>query len=315
MIRTRHMLATGRRRAAGASYRASAARQNLAAVVTEARAQPASSATTPVAVSHIGGEGRPRDSVSGSGGSAFAPGDALRIALVDDDPVQAEELTHILTAAGHLVLSFTRPLLFQQQARRDTFDMVLLDGLMAEMNALDLLAWLRATRSPPVPVVMITARPNPADIIAAYDGGADDYMVKPISSAVLVARLKALARRTRFHTQASASVTVGGITLDPITTRAWVSGEEVELTAKEHQLAMVLLANLGRPLSRTYLLDTIWGLSPDVHTRTLDVHVSRVRGKLGLRPEAGFLLTTIYGFGYRLELLDASQGSAASCSV
>lgn len=230
----------------------------------------------------------------------------MRLAIVDDDPEFGTWLAGVLRDAGHVAKRFTRPASFQESVHRDTFDMAILDSMTPGMGGTELLDWLRNTRIPAMPVIMVTERREPGDMVAAFEAGADDYVTKPVIPSVLLARVHALARRSLGPAPTAAPLTVGAITLDPAG-RAWIYDEEVVLTAKEHQLALFLLSNIGRTLSRAHLLEAIWGKGPEPPTRTVDVHASRLRRKLRLGPEVGLTLSTIHGLGYRLEPLHDPQ--------
>jgi DNA-binding response OmpR family regulator len=155
--------------------------------------------------------------------------------------------------------------------------------------------------NPGPPVLLLTSRSVEADLVEGLNAGADDYIVKPLQPPVLIARVNALARRAYRPAALPQVEQHGPYRLDPgAQTAAWDDHLET-LTPKEFQLASLLFNNLARPLSREYLLRRVWGQRPDLETRTLDAHVSRLRSKLHLRPANGFRLTTVYGFGYRLE--------------
>jgi DNA-binding response OmpR family regulator len=149
-------------------------------------------------------------------------------------------------------------------------------------------------------VFFITHRDDEADIVEALEKGADDYLVKPVSREVTLARVKALVRR---HTGHQEILKIGDLILDKEVKKVLLGGEPLEMTEKEFQLAWMLVSNVGRLLSRDHLLETIWGVGPDLITRTVDTHISRLRRKLKLTPENGWRLKAIYHQGYRLEQL------------
>ncbi|RJF90256.1 response regulator transcription factor [Sphingomonas cavernae] len=227
----------------------------------------------------------------------------MKLAVVDDNADDAAYVGEMLRSADHHVETFVSVEEFRRRVRRHTFDLAIFDWNMPEMSGLELVAWLRETGAPTLPVIMATARFQTQDIATALEAGADDYMTKPLERELLLARIKAVAGRTIARLE-NETITLNEVMLQGASGQAWLSGDEVSLTAKEFQLAAMLLTNLGRPLSRTYLLETTWGKSPNVFTRTLDAHISKVRTKLDLRPQRGFALTTINGFGYRLELVE-----------
>lgn len=227
----------------------------------------------------------------------------MKLVIVDDTPDDAMLAQAILRREGHSVELFHSIRDFKRAVQRDTYDLLFLDWVMPEATGIEVLEWLKENGPPALPVIMVSAKDNSADIVTALDAGADDYITKPLDEGVLIARVKALARRVH-TTKTSNRVLVKSIELIPSAEVALVNGEKVELSTMEFRLALMLLDNLGRPLSRTYLLETIWGRNREVVTRTLDVHVSKIRAKLNLHPENGFRLYNIYGYGYRLGLID-----------
>ena len=138
-------------------------------------------------------------------------------------------------------------------------------------------------------------------MVAGLDAGADDYLPKPLSKPVLAARINALIRRAYAQPVTPGIETYDDIVFHEAAGSVARNGETIALTAKEYALALLLFRNLHRALSRTYILETVWGNEPNLNSRSLDMHVSRVRNKLELRPEQGFRLTPIYSYGYRLE--------------
>ena len=227
----------------------------------------------------------------------------MRIAIVEDDADYCAFIASILQKAGYGAHGFESSAAFVKKFRRDTFDVVLLDWNLVELSGIELLAWIRKDCNSTVPVVMLTSRSEVADIVTGLQAGADDYIAKPVDEAVLLARLEALARRCYPADQGRHSQVFGAYAFNVPAEELSVGGAPLPLTSKEFNLALVLFSNLSRPLSRTYLLESVWGRNPDLPTRTLDSHISRIRTKLGLRPEQGFRLTPIYSYGYRLEAL------------
>jgi DNA-binding response OmpR family regulator len=165
------------------------------------------------------------------------------------------------------------------------------------------LDWMSKGLEVAPPALIITSRSGIADAVAGLDAGADDFLVKPVDELLLLARINAVLRRTYPEDRSSPVVTLAGATFDAPAATVTIHGQAVSLTAKEFDLALAFFKNRHRPLSRTYLLETVWGRNPDVPTRTLDAHVSRIRLKLGLRRENGFRLAPVYSYGYRLEVV------------
>jgi len=209
-------------------------------------------------------------------------------------------MSHALQGDGHGSHVFRTGTALVTALKRDTFDLLVLDWNLPDMSGIDVLGWVREHLASIPPILFVTSRGDEIDIVRALNLGADDYVVKPIRVAELQARVGALLRRS-FPAQADDVQTFGDIRFDLARQIVIVRDDEVVVTLKEFSLALLLFQNLDRPLSRAYLLDKIWGISPDLQTRTLDAHVSRIRSKLGLRPESGYRLSPVYSYGYRLE--------------
>ena len=151
------------------------------------------------------------------------------------------------------------------------------------------------------PVLFATARDSEDDVVRGLSCGADDYLVKPLRQAELLARLAALWRRV--SPESVDCLQLGPIELDRVNRLASINGARVELTPTEFRLASCLFTNVGKLLSREFLLREVWGISAKLDTRTVDVHVSRVRKLLKIGPDMGFCIKTVYRHGYRLEAL------------
>jgi DNA-binding response OmpR family regulator len=235
----------------------------------------------------------------------------MKIAVLDDDPAHNELIAEVLSRAGHDLVLFERGEAALRDLRRQTFDLLLLDWNMPGLDGMEVLAQLKLIPSPP-PVLLITSRSEEADIVRGLGAGADDYVVKPIQPAVLEARVAALLRRAFPSAGRETGPEIfGRYQYRPGESAIFLDHVAHELTAKELQLALTLFRSGARALSRDYLLETVWGRNPDLETRTLDAHLSRLRNKLELRPENGFRLVTIYGFGYRLEPSLGPEGQPA----
>lgn len=227
----------------------------------------------------------------------------MRIALLEDDTSLAELIQLTLEGAGHRVHHYPDCRSAKVAFRQESFDLLLMDWQLPDGEGIEVLRWARQNLDPCPPVIMVTSNANDFAIVSALEAGADDYVVKPIVPAVLLARIGALLRRTYPATDNSGGIeSHHGATFDHQKCSVTINGRAVELTGKEFGLALVLFQNMHRALSRTHLLEAVWGRNPDLATRTLDVHISRLRSRLGLA-EAGFKLTSIHSFGYRLELL------------
>lgn len=220
-----------------------------------------------------------------------------KILVVEDDPDIAELIRHYLQKNGHTIHMSGTGGGVVSRLRADPADLVILDLMLPEVDGL---AICQAIRSDPklsaTPIIVLTARGDEADRVAGLELGADDYVTKPFSPKELSARVTALLRRT--SRPASGSVMqYGSITIDSDRHSVTSHGEDVRLTAKEFLLLQYLLQHRGRVLSRDLLLTDVWGYQYTGGTRTVDVHIRRLREKL---PELGDAIETIKQFGYKL---------------
>jgi DNA-binding response OmpR family regulator len=223
----------------------------------------------------------------------------MRIALVDDDVSQHELINQSLDGLGHSTHCFATGSAFLRDLARESFDLLVLDWQLPDTDGPALLKKMREHQR--MPVLFVTSRAAEEDIVNALSAGADDYMVKPLRKHELVARVQALLRRA-YPTSAQAKVfTFEGYTFDTVATTVKANGEDIVLTQKEFDLALIFFRNLGKPLSRAHIMESVWGRDDDVPTRTMDTHVSRVRSRLNLRPEQGYRLSPVYSYGYRLD--------------
>ncbi len=184
-------------------------------------------------------------------------------------------------------------------ARTRRPDIILLDLMLPDFPGTEVLRRLKSdpmTRA--IPVIMATARGEEIDRIVGFELGADDYIVKPFSMREMVLRVNAVLKRANVApgTDKDPSYTLGGLILDGVAHRVFADGREIELTALEFRLLQALLANLGRVMSREFLLEHVWGISADIETRTVDTMMKRLRDKLG---SAGRYVETVRGVGYR----------------
>lgn len=236
----------------------------------------------------------------------------MRIAIADDDGDSLVYLEHIIAGMGHICARFNDGERLAAALLRDTFDLVMLDWNMPGKNGLQIIQWMRQTLDNPPPVIMLTGRTAKRDITEALNAGADDYITKPEEDSVIAARIAAVLRRTSASASMDKVAEFGAYRLDRMAQTIRHLGIEITLTAKEFELADLLFRNRDRTLSRAYIMETIWRTSADLATRTLDMHISRVRSKLALKPENGFRIFTVFGYGYRLETIDPAKDLSAS---
>jgi two-component system phosphate regulon response regulator PhoB len=222
-----------------------------------------------------------------------------RILVVDDEPDIVALVAYHLAKAGYRVSTSSSGTDALELAQREAPALMILDLMLPGMSGFDVLTQLRAAESTrAVPVLMLTARKEEVDRIQGLSLGADDYLTKPFSPQELVLRVGAILRRVSAAGAAAPDVlTAGPIRIDRSAHRVSVDGRTVELTPTEYKLLLTLAERRGRVQGRSHLLESVWEASPDIQTRTVDMHVQRLRSKLG---EAGGLIETVRGFGYRL---------------
>ncbi len=222
----------------------------------------------------------------------------MHILVAEDDRDIAELIAHYLQKSGwqaHIAPSGDEAL---AHARTHALDVVILDVMLPGMSGLEVCRALRADRATAaVPILMLTARGEEADRVIGLEIGADDYVAKPFSPNELVARVRALVRRSRRHEPEAATLQFGPIVMDLSRHTVSSNGQDVKLTAKEFMLLQYLLEHRGRVLSRDLLLGDVWGYRYTGGTRTVDVHVRRLREKLPVLVDA---LVTVKQFGYKL---------------
>ncbi len=226
-----------------------------------------------------------------------------RILVVDDEPDITALVAYHLAKTGYRVSTATNGADALRSAREERPDIVVLDLMLPGLSGYEVLAELRKrdeTRD--VGVILLTARREEADRIKGLSLGADDYLTKPFSPHELALRVAALLRRLASPAVSGGStMTAGPITIDRAAHKVMLDGQELQLTSTEFKLLLTLLERRGRVQTRPQLLETVWEAQPDIQTRTVDMHVQRLRTKLG---EHGPLIETVRGFGYRFRGTD-----------
>jgi len=221
-----------------------------------------------------------------------------RALVVEDDPDIVELIDHYLKAEGFEVEALGDGRQALERLRGGGHDVVILDLQLPGLDGLSLCAELRRDkRTRSLPVIMLTARGDEADRVVGLEVGADDYVVKPFSPKELVARVRALMRRLERRDDEEAPLVLGPLEIDGARHTVKWEGQAVHLTAKEFALLVALVEARGRVLSRQALLEQVWGYSYAEGTRTVDVHVRRLREKL---PGVADRLITVKSLGYRI---------------
>jgi len=222
---------------------------------------------------------------------------SLVVLLVEDDIRLANLTREYLEGHGLVVSHVADGRRGLEEASRGRFDAVLLDLMLPGKDGLEVCRELRARSD--VPILVLTARGEEADRVMGLELGADDYLAKPFSPRELLARIRAVVRRARGRAgPARAAVRVGGLHLDPGARRATLDGREIPLTGYEFTLLEALARRAGRVLSREQLMELARGSAEESFDRSIDVHVSRLRQKLGDDPKRPRLIKTVRGAGY-----------------
>lgn len=220
------------------------------------------------------------------------------IYLVEDDTNIRELVTYTLNHSGLDATGFERPSQFWKAMEQKLPDLVLLDIMLPEEDGLSILRRLRAApATASIPILLVSAKNSEYDKVMGLDNGADDYLAKPFGMMELVARVRAVLRRTE-PASSSTEYQVGPLYVSPERHIVKVNGQDVTLTYKEFEILCLLLENEGVVLTRSVLMDRIWGCEFERENRTLDVHIRTLRAKLG---EAGSCIETVRGVGYKLE--------------
>lgn len=227
----------------------------------------------------------------------------MRIAVLEDDSAQAELLQSWLRNTSHECTVFNLGRKLISALMHDTFDLLLLDWNLPDVSGIDVLKWVRENINWNIPVIFITCRDAEPDVVHALESGADDYMKKPVKHLETIARVTALERRTKPYPDKNGILDQypyrfvlqsGAVTCNAV---------PIQLTRKEFDLAVFFFRNIGQLLSRDYILENVWGQQADLQTRTIDMHVSRLRHKMMIEPANGWRLAAVYQHGYRLEAL------------
>ncbi len=222
-----------------------------------------------------------------------------RIMVVEDEESFSDALSFMLRKEGFAVSVATTGPEAIAQFEREPSDLVLLDLMLPGMSGTDVCRTIRAKSR--VPIIMVTAKDSEIDKVLGLELGADDYVTKPFSSRELVARIRAVLRRNVDDFEDSPVVEAGPVRIDPERHQVLVDGQVVSMPLKEFDLLEYLVRNAGRVLTRGQLIDRIWGSDYVGDTKTLDVHVKRLRAKVETDPANPVHLLTVRGLGYKFE--------------
>ena len=228
-----------------------------------------------------------------------------RILIIEDELPMRTALQDALEAEGYRVLTASNGESGLERALAEKPDLILLDLMMPKLDGYTVCRELRRLANP-VPILMLTAKGQVEDRVKGLDSGADDYLVKPFSTEELLARVRALLRRTEKSIRALRTLALGEVRLDFVQQQAWRRRTQLHLTAKEFAMLRLLAEADGEPITRERFLDVVWGYTAFPTTRTVDNHIASLRQKIEKNPEQPRWIQTVHGVGYRLEQPPAS---------
>jgi DNA-binding response OmpR family regulator len=227
----------------------------------------------------------------------------MRIAALDDDALQLDLFKQALQAMGHECHTYLTGNSLLNALGSEAFDLLIVDWHLPDTTGPEVVRWVREHIGQELPILFVTHRQEERDIVEGLGSGADDFMVKPVRIGELSARVAALLRRA-YPPQGDEVLEFGPYRFLPDSRSIEFNGQPIELKNREYELALFLFQNMGRLLTRDHLKEILWGHVPDVMSRSLDTHISRLRNQLDLRPGNGFIIIAVYGVGYRFEAVD-----------
>jgi DNA-binding response OmpR family regulator len=233
-----------------------------------------------------------------------------RVLIIEDELAMRTAVADVLQTEGYRVLTAVDGEAGLQCAINEMPDLILLDLMMPRLDGYAVCAELRRL-SNPVPILMLTAKAQVEDRVQGLDAGADDYLVKPFSTEELLARVRAMLRRTRRQTQALSKLSLGPVEIDLARQTARRGRRVLHLTTKEFAMLRLMSKTPGEPVSRERFLDVVWGYTAFPTTRTVDNHIASLRSKLELDPEHPRSIKTVHGIGYRLDILHNNDNSTS----
>ena len=230
----------------------------------------------------------------------------MRIAALDDDALQLDLIKQATEAMGHVCHTHLNGADFLREMRRETFDLLIVDWHLPDTTGPEVVRWVRKNVGTQLPILFVTHRQEERDIVEGLGSGAVDFRFIALRFGELNARVSALLRRA-YPANVGGVVEFGRYRFLSETRSIEIDGVPVELKNREYDLALFLFQNMGRLLSRDHLKDIVWGQVADVMSRSLDTHISRLRTLLDLRPANGFIVSAVYGVGYRFEAVEAQR--------
>lgn len=223
----------------------------------------------------------------------------IRICCVEDDSSIRDLITYTLNASGFSAVGFEYSRDFFSEIENTLPNLVLLDLMLPDMDGMEILKKLRSdSRTENLPIILLTAKNDRLDKIKGLDFGADDYITKPFDILELLSRIRAVLRRSeRKEEITSSDLCCGDIIINTLSHKVYISGNEIALTFKEYELLLFLIQNKNIAMSRSILMNKIWGMDFEGETRTVDAHIRSLRQKLG---KSGQLIETVRNVGYRV---------------
>ncbi len=222
-----------------------------------------------------------------------------KILVIEDEDSIRESLAFLLTKEGYQVEAVSSGTEAIDQFEKFNPDLILLDIMLPGLSGVEITKKIRQTSQ--TPIIMLTAKDTELDKVLGLEIGADDYVTKPFSGRELLARIKALLRRSNEPTNLEVALKVGPIEIDQERHQVFIRGEETSMPLKEFELLLYLAQNSGRVLTRNQLIDRIWGSDYFGDTKTLDVHMKRIRSKIEKDPANPKYLQTVRGVGYKFD--------------
>ncbi len=222
-----------------------------------------------------------------------------QILIAEDEPRMRRLIKDYLSREGFVIVEASNGKEALELFQTNKFDLLILDIMMPLLNGFDLCKAVRDISN--IPIIILTARSDDDDEVLGYDLGADDYITKPFSPKILVAKVKALLRRLDDLNITNASIEINNLSINKTSHEVQIDGETLSLSPKEYDLLIFLAENKNSVFSRNSLLDKVWGYDFDGDIRTVDTHIKRLREKLG---EYSNLIITVRGSGYKLEYKD-----------
>ncbi|MGZ9709278.1 response regulator transcription factor [Glaciimonas sp. GNP009] len=232
----------------------------------------------------------------------------MKIVVFSDNNTDIQIICKVILCCGYEYDFFNNEKDLFKRLDKEGYDMLIMHVQNFILRYKNILSEIRTKLYFLIPAIVISNDSTEGEVVGAFEAGADDFLVSPTRPRVLIARVKALLRRSYLYSNENAIITVNNYVFEPLMNRVTVSGDFIEIRPKEFKLALLLFCNLGRPLSREYILRKIWRSGSSDNIRSIDSYIARIRLKLLLIPKNGYKLVPVYGYGYRLIEVDKMLG-------